>query len=96
MTESKLKPYGDIKVKIREYEDKETGKTKGVYQKVGTLFTTPHMSRISIKLDVIPPLHTTDGWLNVYKNEEPEQAPRDNAPSETDVDKPIDLSEIPF
>lgn len=95
MAESKLKPYGDIKVKLREYTDKD-GKTKGVYQKVGTLFSTPHMSRLSIKLDTLPPLHTTDGWLNVYKNDEAEQAPRDVVPSNGELEKDVDLSEIPF
>jgi hypothetical protein len=69
MSDSKLKPIADIKFKAREYQDKETGKMKGVWVTVGTLFSTPHGSNMTIKLDCVP-TGEWNGWLAVYKREE--------------------------
>lgn len=70
MSDSKLKPIADIKFKAREYQDKETGKMKGVWLTVGTLFSTPHGSNMSIKLDCVPTGNEWNGWLAVYKRED--------------------------
>lgn len=99
--DSKIKPYGDIVVKIGEYTD-ENGKTKGRYKNIGTLFATPHGSRIALKLDALP--IGGDGWLNVYRRDDAEHAfgtgnPRrqeERLPTEQEVDKPLDISDIPF
>lgn len=69
MNDSKLKPVADIKFKVRTYTDKETGKEKGVWLTVGTLFSSPHGSNMTIKLDTIP-VADWNGWLAVYKREE--------------------------
>lgn len=76
---SALQPYAELKVKVREYVDEE-GKTKGVYVKVGTLFSTPHGSNLAVKLESLPITmfkkkkgdtegeHVAfDGWCNVFK-----------------------------
>lgn len=65
---SKLKPYADLKYKARTYKD-ENGKEKGVWVQVGTLFSSPHGSNLTIKLDTIP-VGEWNGWLSVYKREE--------------------------
>lgn len=61
---SAIQPYGDIVVTTGKYT--KDGIEKNRYQKVGTLFATPHFSRISIKLDTLP---MGDGWLNVFKKD---------------------------
>ena len=86
---SALKPYADLKYKSREYEDKETGKMKGVWLTVGTLFSSPHGSNMSIKLDCVPVGDEWNGWLSVF----PRERQAENKESD---DKLIDLSEIPF
>jgi len=102
----KLLPYADLKYKARTYKDKETGKEKGVWVTVGTLFSTPHGSHMSVKLDTVP-VGEFNGWLSVYKREESSQQPitqnevleksGDFVPTHDDIDdKPIDLSSIPF
>ena len=65
---SKLKPYADIKYKARTYTD-ENGKEKGVWVTVGTLFSSPHGSNMTIKMDSMP-VGEWNGWLQVYKREE--------------------------
>lgn len=65
---SKLKPYADIKYKARTYTD-ENGKEKGVWITVGTLFSSPHGSNMTIKMDSMP-VGEWNGWLAVYKREE--------------------------
>jgi hypothetical protein len=62
--EDKLKPWGDITVVTGKYT--KDGVEKNRYQKIGTLFATPHFSRISIKLDALP---MGDGWLSVFKRD---------------------------
>lgn len=86
MSQSPLKPYGDILTVTGKYM--KDGKEKNRYAKVGTLFTTPHMSRIVIKLDTVP--ISGEGWLSVF----PKEGTEDIKPQKTD--EPIDLSEIPF
>lgn len=67
---SKLKPYADIKYKVRTYTD-ENGKEKGVWITVGTLFSSPHGSNMTIKMDSVP-VGDWNGWLAIYKREESE------------------------
>jgi hypothetical protein len=74
---TKLKPYADLKVKVREYEDKETGKTKGVYVKVGTLFASPHFSHMFISMEAIPVKAEWDGAVSVFPREDAEQGKED-------------------
>lgn len=71
MNDKKLRPIADLKVKTREYVDKD-GKTKGVWITVGTLFSTPHGSNMSIKIDAIP-TGDWNGFVSVFKREEQEQ-----------------------
>ena len=69
----KLKPYGDILAVTGKYE--KDGKERNRYHKVGTLFATPHFSRITLKLDSLP---MGEGWLSVFKREDAQQeAPED-------------------
>lgn len=91
----KLKPYADLKYKARTYIDKD-GKEKGVWITVGTLFSTPHGSHMSIKMDTVP-VGEWNGWLSVYKREDAEEVKpkQDNLPDD-DIPEKIDLSEIPF
>jgi len=65
---SDLKPYADLKVKTRTYIDKD-GKEKGSYVKVGTLFASPHMNHMFIKLEAIPIASEWDGAVSVFKRE---------------------------
>lgn len=101
---SDLKPTADIKFKVRTYTDKD-GKEKGVWLTVGTLFSSPHGSHQSIKIDTIP-AGEWNGWLSVYPREEQDRPltqhevlkkandvlPDDDITAGT----PVDLSEIPF
>lgn len=84
----KLKPYADLKVKTREYQDKD-GKTKGVWLTIGTLFSSPHGSHMSIKIDALPVGTEWNGYAAVFPR-------NNNNEDESADDKPIDLSEIPF
>lgn len=70
MSDSKLKPYADLKYKARTYTDKD-GKEKGVWVQVGTLFASPHMSNMAIKLDTIP-VGEWNGWISIYKRDKQE------------------------
>lgn len=83
MEDKKLKPYADITVSTGKYM--KDGKERNRYQKIGTLFATPHFSHMSIKLDALP---MGDGWLSVF--------PRDKDVETIDTDEPTDLSRIPF
>lgn len=71
-----LKPYARLKAKVREYEDKETGKMKGVYVEIGTLFSSPHGSHMAVKIDTIP-VADWNGWVSVFKIEGFEEASED-------------------
>ena len=68
MNEKKLKPYADLKYKARTYKDKD-GKEKGVWVQLGTLFSSPHGSNMTIKLDTVP-VGEFNGWISVFKREE--------------------------
>lgn len=48
------RPFAELKVKVREYDDKETGKKKGVWVTMGTIFSTPHQSSMFGVLESIP------------------------------------------
>lgn len=54
MTDSKYRPYADLKVKTREYDDRESGKKKGVWFHVGTIFATPHLSSQFMVIEGLP------------------------------------------
>ena len=69
-------PIADLKVKQREYTDKD-GKTKGVWLTVGTLWSTEHGSSQFITLDAIPVNSFKDGEkipfdgrISVFRREE--------------------------
>lgn len=109
MNDSKLKPFADLKYKARTYKDKD-GNEKGVWLTVGTLFSTPHGSHMSIKMDSMP-VGEWNGWLSVYEREDAlerqdsrpmptstvmDEAYKDKLPNDSEADKPIDLTEIPF
>lgn len=66
MAEQKLKPYGDIAVVTGKYE--KDGKERNRYARIGTLFATPHFSRIAIKLDTLP--LGGEGWLTVFPRDD--------------------------
>lgn len=68
---SSLKPYADLKYKARTYTDAD-GKEKGVWIKIGTLFSSPHGSNMTIKLDTVP-VGEWSGWISVYKKEDDEE-----------------------
>lgn len=94
----------DVRAVVRYYKDKETGEEKNVYRTVGTAFVSPHESTITVQLEALPIDKDWNGKLYINKpyekkSEEPEESEKkveDNLPSDTDMDKPIDLSEIPF
>ena len=73
MSQSKPKPYADLKAKVREYEDAD-GKTKGVYVKVGTLFASPHLSNMYIIMEAMPISSSWNGMVSVFKREDAEQS----------------------
>ena len=68
---SNLKPYAELKYKARTYTDND-GKEKGVWVKLGTLFASPHMSNMTIKLDVVP-VGEFNGWISLFKIDEPQE-----------------------
>lgn len=72
MSDSKLKPYADLKVKVRTYKDSE-GKEKGVYVKVGTLFASPHFTHMFVTLEAIPISSNWGGAVSVFKREDAAQ-----------------------
>ena len=69
MNKSNLKPYADLKAKVREYKDSD-GKVKGVYVKVGTLFASPHLSHMFITMEALPLGKDWDGAISVFKRED--------------------------
>lgn len=87
-----MKPYADLKVKTREYKDKD-GNTKSVYTTIGTMFTSEHKSHMSIKLDTVP-VGEWNGWVSVFVREDKEDKPKDILPD--DDDYKISLDSIPF
>lgn len=87
------KPYADLKYKARTYIDKD-GKEKGVWVQLGTLFSTPHGSYMSIKLDTIP-VGEWSGNISVFPREKKDEPLMQDEVHEV-PDKPIDLNDIPF
>lgn len=69
---SKLKPYADLKAKVRTYTDSE-GKEKGVYVKVGTLFASEHMNHMFINIEALPVGADWDGAVSVFKRDDSNQ-----------------------
>lgn len=70
MSSSNLKPYADLKVKVREYTDKD-GNTKGVWREIGTLFSSPHQSNMFISIDTLPLVDFSKGLtVAVFKRED--------------------------
>ncbi len=65
MEDKKLRPYADITVSTGKYM--KDGKERNRYQKIGTLFATPHFSHMTIKLDALP---IGDCWLSVFPRDE--------------------------
>lgn len=90
----KMSAYADITYVTGKYT--KDGKEKNRYQKIGTLFASPHFSHMSIKLDALP--LGGDGWLNIFKREDAPQAvmPEKDTLIDDISDDPIDLSTIPF
>lgn len=90
----KLQPYADITYVTGTYT--KDGKERNRYTKIGTLFATPHMSHMSIKLEALPV--GGNGWLSVFKREDAPQVPLPNkdVTIEDISDEPFDLSQIPF
>jgi hypothetical protein len=68
MSESKLQPYADLRVKTGTYE--KDGKTKNRYITVGTLLSTPHHSNMVIRIDALPTNKEWDGTVYVNPREE--------------------------
>lgn len=75
---SDYRPYADLKVKVREYKDKETNKMKGVWMSVGTIFATPHGTSQFMVIDAIP-INSLDkdgkripfdGRVSIFKRED--------------------------
>lgn len=102
---SDLKKRGTIKRTIK-YLNRD-GEEKNQYISVGDYFSTDHGNRQAIKLYATA---TSDEvWLNIYPDEDKPQdsrpmptstvmdeAYKDKLPNDSEADKPIDLTEIPF
>jgi len=97
----------DVRAVVRTYFDKETNKDKNVYQTIGTAWVSPHQSTISIQLDCLPLSKDWNGKLFInkpYEKKDDTPMPQekvmavafDNLPTDEDMEKPIDLSSIPF
>lgn len=106
---SQYKPVADLKVKTREYQDKDTGKVKGVWSTVGTLWETPHASSRFITIESIPitifkdgEKVPFDGRISIFDRDDgreadqtttPKPSTQDVVPDDID-DQPIDLSKV--
>lgn len=78
-----IKPYADLKVKVREYEGLD-GKVKGAYVKIGTLFASPHFTHMFINIEALPlNIALWDGSVSVFKRTDATQSTDD---SNNDVD----------
>lgn len=90
---TKLLYYGDVKIQNGTYE--KDGETKNRYHTIGKVFVSPHLSRMSILL--LPTATSDERWLNAYEDEKFENPLKgDKLPSDSDIEKPVDLGEIPF
>lgn len=97
MNEKKLKPYGDLMIVTGQYV--KDGKTRNRYHKIGTMFASPHLSNLSIKLDSLPV--NGEGWVKVFKRDdwvEPDIADTSAKDLEANMDNTIgeDINNVPF
>jgi hypothetical protein len=64
------KPTHDLAIKTGEYNDSNTGQTKGRWLRIGTVIRHDD-GGTSIKLDCVPVgLPAWDGWVSVFPREE--------------------------
>ena len=64
------KPTHDLAIKTGEYNDSNTGQTKGRWLRIGTVIRHDD-GGTSIKLDCVPVgLPEWDGWVSVFPREE--------------------------
>lgn len=93
----------DVRAVTRTYE--KDGETKNFYQTVGTAWVSEHGSKISLQLEALPINKEWDGRLYINKPYEPKDKDlthefnkivTDKLPDDKEVDKPVDLSKIPF
>lgn len=92
---SDLKRRGLVKITNGKYE--KDGKEKTRYVTVGEYFATDHNGRQAIKLYATA--FSEEKWLNIYIDDEFKPQAKvieDILPTDEDMDKPIDLSELPF
>lgn len=94
---SDLRKRGLVKITNGKYE--KDGQEKTRYVTVGEYFATDHNGRQAIKLYATA--FSDEKWLNIYIDDEFKPMPQakvieDILPTDEDMDKPIDLSEIPF
>jgi len=109
MEDHKPKLYADLRVKTGTYE--QDGKTKNRYAEIGVLFASPHFNNMYMQIDTLPIGNEWDGriYVNPRPPVEPpkdtrpmpqsnvmDKAFEDILPTEEEVDKPINLDEIPF
>jgi hypothetical protein len=67
----------DLSVKTGEYQDRQTGQTKGRWLRIGTAFQHDD-GGISIKLDCVPVGQDWDGWVSMFprdQNQSQQQMP---------------------
>lgn len=94
---SDLRKRGLVKITNGKYE--KDGQEKTRYVTVGEYFATDHNGRQAIKLYATA--FSDEKWLNIYIDDEFKPMPQakvieDIPPTDEDMDKPIDLSELPF
>lgn len=94
---SDLRKRGLVKITNGKYE--KDGQEKTRYVTVGEYFATDHNGRQAIKLYATA--FSDEKWLNIYIDDEFKPMPQakvieDILPTDEDMDKPIDLSELPF
>jgi hypothetical protein len=105
MEGSKPKLYARLRVKTGEYES--DGKTKNRYAEIGVLFASPHFSNMYMNIDTLPISKDWDGrvFVNPIEQADTDESPthkfnkeitKDILPTDEDIDKPVDFSEIPF
>lgn len=68
------KPIRKLVVKTGEYIDNVSGKNKGRWLQVGTLFKHDD-GNLSIKLEAVPMSRDFDGWISVFPLDDQAQPP---------------------
>lgn len=89
MSDSKLQPFADLRVKSGTYE--KDGKTKNRYITIGTLLSTPHHSNMVIRIDSLPTNKDWDGTVYVNKRDSWNTDGLDQSPN-----KEVNAEDIPF